>query len=149
VRYPFQKTERQKWASHAGFARPRPSLGLSALDPLSRDLYERALPRNVLAPRFQPDRPPVNYWMAPYQLARHGFVPGQIILGKFAGQFIGHIDDRPQVTIAGARSGKTSTVLGENWPAPLRRALGHNVFVLDPFGQTGEQSAPSGVRVRA
>ena len=119
----------------------------------------RVLPRGVLVPRFLPDRPPVNYWMAPHELARHAFVPGQIILGKFAGRFLGHLDDRPMVTIAGARAGKTSTVLEPNlylYPgsmlvldpkgelartATLRRALGHDVHVLDPFGQSGEASS--------
>jgi type IV secretion system protein VirD4 len=81
------------------------------------------------------------------------------MLGKFAGQYLGYMDDRPQITIAGARAGKTSTVLEPNlylYPgsmlaldpkaelastAPLRRALGHEVYVLDPFGQSGEESA--------
>ena len=63
------------------------------------------------------------------------------------------------VTIAGARAGKTSTILEPNlclYPgsmivldpkgelastAPLRAAMGHNVFVLDPFGQSGHRSA--------
>jgi hypothetical protein len=63
------------------------------------------------------------------------------------------------VTIAGACAGKTSTVFEPNlylYPgsmlvldpkgelsrtAALRRALGHDVYVLDPFGQSGEESA--------
>src|SRR5450756_2886198 len=98
-------TEREKWVSTLALSRPQQHLGLPALDSRSRELYERALPRNVLLPRFTPDRPPVNYWMAPGELAQHTYVPGQIILGKFAGRFLGHIDDRPQVTIAGARAG--------------------------------------------
>jgi len=152
-------TEYEKWASPYALSQTQPYLGLPALDARSQELYGKALPRNVLLPRFVPDRPPVNYWMAPYQLAQHYFVPGQIILGKFAGRFIGHIDDRPQITIAGARAGKTSTVLEPNlylYPgsmlvldpkgelsgtARLRRALGHDVHVLDPFGQSGEPSA--------
>ena len=90
---------------------------------------------------------------------RYGFVPGQIILGKFAGQFLGHLDDRPLITIAGARAGKTSTILEPNlylYPgsmlildpkgelshtAMLRQALGHNVYVLDPLGQSRQRSA--------
>jgi type IV secretion system protein VirD4 len=132
---------------------------LPALDARSRELYEKVLPRGVLVPRFVPDRPPVNYWMAPHELAHYAFVPGQIMLGKFAGRFLGDLDDRPLVTIAGARAGKTSTVLEPNlylYPgsmlildpkgelsrsAYLRRALGHDVFVLDPFGQSGAASA--------
>jgi hypothetical protein len=152
-------TEREKWASPFALSRTQPHLGLPALDARSRDLYERALPRGVLAPRFAPDRPPLNYWMPPYQLAQYAYLPGQIILGKFANRLIGYLDDRPQITIAGARAGKTSTVLEPNlhlYPgsmlvldpkaelaktARLRRALGHDVFVLDPFGHSGEPSA--------
>ena len=152
-------TEREKWATPAWSVRTRPHVGLPALDARSRELYERALPRGVMVPRFTPDRPAVNYWMPPYQLAQYGFVPGQIILGKLGGQNLGYIDDRPQITIAGARAGKTSTVLEPNiylYPgsmlildpkgelartAHLRRALGHDVYVLDPFGQSGQPSA--------
>jgi len=65
------------------------------------------------------------------------------------------------VTIAGARAGKTSTVLEPNlylYPgsmlvldpkgelaraASFRRAMGHTVHVLDPFGQSGEESSCS------
>jgi type IV secretion system protein VirD4 len=155
----FKKTEREKWASPLALSRPQRHLGLPALDARSRELYEKALPRNVLLPRGLPNRPPVNYWMSPEQLAQHVYVPGQIILGKFAGRFLGHIDDRPQVTIAGARAGKTSTILEPNlylYPgsmlvldpkgelartASFRRMLGHDVYVLDPFGQSDEPSA--------
>jgi len=152
-------TEREKWASSVDLSRPQRHLGLPALDARSRELYEQALPRNVLLPRRLPNRPPVNYWMPPQELAQHSYVPGQIILGKFAGQYLGHLDDRPMVTIAGARAGKTSTVLEPNlylYPgsmlvldpkgelartAVFRRALGHNVYVLDPFGQSDEPCA--------
>jgi type IV secretion system protein VirD4 len=155
----FEQSEREKWATSAALAGSGGYLGLPALDGRSRELYERVLPRGVLLPRFVADRPPLNYWMAPHELVRHGFVPGQIILGKFAGQFLGHLDDRPQITIAGARAGKTSTILEPNlylYPgsmlvldpkgelartARLRRLLGHDVFVLDPFAQSGDASA--------
>jgi type IV secretion system protein VirD4 len=152
-------TEREKWATPAWSARTQAHIGLPALDGRSRELYERALPRGVMVPRLTPDRPAVNYWMPLDQLAQYRFVPGQIILGKLGSGFLGYIDDRPQITIAGARAGKTSTVLEPNiylYPgsmlvldpkgelartAPLRRALGHDVYVLDPFGQSGEASA--------
>ncbi|MGD0185323.1 MAG: type IV secretory system conjugative DNA transfer family protein [Roseiarcus sp.] len=155
----WNPTEREKWASPLALSRPQSHLGLGALDDRSRELYGKTLPRGVLLPRFVPDRPPVNYWMAPHELARYAYLPGQIILGKFAHRFLGHLDDRPIVTIAGARAGKTSTVLEPNlylYPgsmlaldpkcelartARLRRALGHNVYVLDPFGHSGERSA--------
>ncbi len=153
------KTERQKWAAPRSSSILRPQLGLTALDHASRELYEKALPRDVLVPRLEADRRRINAWMSPHELAQHIFVPGQIILGKFAGRFIGHLDDRPMVTIAGARAGKTSTVLEPNlylYPgsmlvldpkgelartASFRRALGHDVYVLDPFGQSDEASA--------
>ena len=155
----FKPTERERWASPAALANPNSYMGLPAFDARSRDLYERALPRGVLVPRLAPDRPPVNHWMPPHDLARYAFVPGQIILGKFAGRFLGHLDDRPLITIAGARAGKTSTILEPNlylYPgsmlvldpkgelsrtASLRQALGHRVYVLDPFGQSGLPSA--------
>ena len=154
----FWKTEREKWGSPLALSQTQPHLGLSSFDPRSRALYETALPRGVRLPRFVPDRPPLNHWMLPHELAKHAYVPGQIIVGKFAGTKLGHLDDRPMVTIAGARAGKTSTVLEPNlylYPgsmlvldpkgelartAPLRRALGHEVYVLDPFGQSGEPS---------
>jgi type IV secretion system protein VirD4 len=155
----FGPTERQKWAAPAALSNPGTYLGLPALDVRSRELYAQALPRGVLAPRLSQDRKPVNYWMPPHELADYAFVPGQIILGKFGGHFLGHLDDRPLITIAGARAGKTSTVLEPNlylYPgsmlvldpkgelsrtARLRRALGHDVHILDPFGQSGEPSA--------
>lgn len=155
----FKPTERERWASPAALSQPNSYLGLPAFDSRSRELYERALPRGLLVPRFAPDRPPVNHWMPPHELAGYAYVPGQIILGKFAGRFLGHLDDRPLITIAGARAGKTSTILEPNlylYPgsmlvldpkgelsrtAPLRRALGHDVYVLDPFGQSGQRSA--------
>ena len=155
----FQPTEREKWASPASLSRTRSYLGLPACDDGSRELYEKVLPRGVLLPRFVADRPPVNYWMSPYDLAQYTFAPGQIILGKFANRFLGRLDDRPMVTIAGARAGKTSTVLVPNLylysgsmlvldpkgelaqTASVRRALGHEVHVLDPFAQSGERSS--------
>jgi type IV secretion system protein VirD4 len=152
-------TEYERWATPATQAQPQQHLGLTGLDARSHDLYGRALPRNVLMPRGMPNRPAQSYWMPPHELAQHAYVPGQIILGTFAGRLLGHIDDRPLVTIAGARAGKTSTVLVPNlyvYPgsmlvldpkgelartAAFRRALGHDVYVLDPFGQSNEPSA--------
>ncbi|MCP3477649.1 type IV secretory system conjugative DNA transfer family protein [Bradyrhizobium sp. CCGUVB1N3] len=132
---------------------------LTGLDHRGQELFGRALPRGVLLPRLKPDRERVNFWMSPGELLRHRFVPGQIMLGKFAGQYLGHMDDRPLVTFAQSRSGKTSTVIEPNlylYPgstlvldpkggishlALYRRALGHQVHILDPFGQSGEPSS--------
>src|SRR5215831_16681058 len=147
----FRPTEREKWASPAALSNPDTYFGLPALDSRSRGLFETALPRGVLVPRVAPDRAPVNFWMPPHELLRYVYAPGQIILGKFAGRFLGHLDDRPLVTVAGARAGKTSTILEPNlylYPgsmlvldpkgelartARFRRALRHEVHILDPF----------------
>jgi type IV secretion system protein VirD4 len=154
------KSERQKWATQIAIEHPTLRPALPTFDAKSRELFEKALPRGVLLPRLERDRDRENYWMSPQQLLRHAFVPGQLIVGKLAGTFLGHLDDRPVVTIAGARAGKTSTVLEPNlylYPgsilaldpkgelartaARFRRMIGHNVFVLDPFGQSGEKTA--------
>jgi type IV secretion system protein VirD4 len=153
------KSERQKWRTLIDHAQLRSTPTLPGFDARSRELYGTALPRGVLLPRLEPDRERVNYWMSPAELMRHRFQLGQIILGKLAGTYLGHLDDRPMVTIAGARAGKTSTVLEPNlylYPgsmlvldpkgelarsARFRRAMGHNVYVLDPFGQSGEPCA--------
>jgi len=153
------KSERAKWATQIHLARLGDTPALPGFDARSRDLFGTALPRGVLLPRLEADRERVNYWMSPAELMKHRFQLGQIILGKLAGVYLGHLDDRPMVTIAGARAGKTSTVLEPNlylYPgsmlvldpkgelaraARFRRAMGHYVYVLDPFGQSGEKTA--------
>jgi type IV secretion system protein VirD4 len=155
----FGNKERKRWAVPLALSQTQTHLGLPGLDPRSRELYETQLPRGVRMPRFVPDRPPLNHWMPPHELLRFAYAPGKIIVGKLAGQTLGHLDDRPMITIASARAGKTSTVLEPNlylYPgsmlvldpkgelagtARLRRALGHKVYILDPFGQSGEPGA--------
>ncbi|HVR55679.1 MAG TPA: type IV secretory system conjugative DNA transfer family protein [Pseudolabrys sp.] len=126
----------------------------------SRDLYETGLPRGALLPRLTADRERMSNWMSPGSLLRHRIRPGQLVIGKLGDTFLGHLDDRPMLTIAGARSGKSSTVLKPNLylysgsmlvldpkgelaaeTAALRRAMGHQVHVVDAFGQSGERSA--------
>lgn len=156
----FKRSEREQWASPRPLVRPVAHLGLPALTRHDQPLYEKALPRGVLLPRAVPQRPPVNHWARPSDLLDLAYQPGQIMLGKLAEVPLGYLDDRPMVTIAGARAGKTSTVLEPNlylYPgsalvldpkgelarktADVRRALGHDVFVLDPFGQSGVRTA--------
>lgn len=157
----FPQTERQKWAASLAATQPQSHVGLPALDAQGALLYGAALPRGVLMPRAVPSRPAVNHWMSPGDVqANFRFGPGAILLGKLGNTLLGHRDDRPLVTIAGARAGKSSTVLEANLmtyggsmvvtdpkgelaarTAALRRALGHDVYVLDPFGQSGEPSA--------
>jgi type IV secretion system protein VirD4 len=153
------KSERQKWATKRHHQLLRTDLSLSGFDVRSHELYGKALPRGVLLPRLEADRERINFWMSPRELMNFQFRMGQIILGKLSGTYLGHLDDRPMVTIAGARAGKTSTVLEPNLylysgsmlvldpkgelarTARFRRAMGHDVYVLDPFGQSDESSS--------
>ncbi|MCP3476687.1 type IV secretory system conjugative DNA transfer family protein [Bradyrhizobium sp. CCGUVB1N3] len=155
----FFKSERQKYRTRLSDAQLGRYPSLSGFDARSAELYGQALPRGVLLPRLERDRERMTFWMSPSQLLGYRFRLGQIILGKLASTYLGHLDDRPIVTIGGARAGKTSTVLEPNlylYPgsmlvldpkgelartARFRRAMGHNVYVLDPFGQSGEPSA--------
>ncbi|WP_426424155.1 type IV secretory system conjugative DNA transfer family protein [Bradyrhizobium genosp. A] len=153
------KSEREKWATKINTSQAQGLPNLPGFDARSRELYETALPRGVLLPRLARDRERINFWMSPKELIKFQFQFGQIIIGKLAGTILGHLDDRPMVTIAGARAGKTSTVLEPNLylysgsmlvldpkgelakSARFRRAMGHDVYVLDPFGQSEEPSA--------
>ena len=76
----FRHTEREKWAAPLGGSIPAAQLGLPSLDTRGAELYGKGLPRGVLLPRLQPDRPPVNYWMSPQDLTSYRYVPGQLIL---------------------------------------------------------------------
>ena len=145
--WPLEKSEREKWANHVALVQMREGLGIPALDEMERYLHGRLLPRGVTVPRFMNDRPPVNYWMEPYQLASMRWGPGQILLGKAAGNFIGHMDDRMIVTDAGARSGKTATVLDRmRWAIKVRVGLPR--FAPDPPGrQEPPQKGPRNARM--
>lgn len=104
---------------------------------------------------------PSAQWAHPDQLgASWNWRPGSVLLGKWGERLVGRADDRHIVTVAGARAGKTSSVLIPNlmhYPgscvvldpkgelaratAERRRQLGQNVFVLDPFGEVTDRSA--------
>jgi len=98
--------------------------------------------------------PPNAEWMPSNDLALHPYKRGKILLGKDGGKYIGSGDDRHLLTVAGSRAGKSSTCLKPNlylWPssvlcidpkgelardtAVIRHKQGHDVFVLDPFGE--------------
>jgi len=107
------------------------------------------------------ERPPSQIWAHPWQLGKSwDWTPGKVLLGAWEGRLIGFGDDRHVVTAAGTRAGKSSTVLIPNllrYPgsavvldpkgelmrttASARIAMGQQVFVLDPFGETGVPSA--------
>jgi type IV secretion system protein VirD4 len=153
------RSEFEKWGVPIGGTHLRQYPGLERLDEKTRALFEKRLPRGVLYPRLQRDRERINYWMSPGELMGHRYELGQLMIGKLGDTFLGHLDDRPMVTLAGSRAGKTSTVLEPNLylysgsmlvldpkgelarAAKFRRAMGHDVYVLDPFGQSGEKSA--------
>lgn len=88
---------------------------------------------------------------------------GALLLGKTAnGQYVGLIDNRHCLTVAGSRAGKGTSLIvpnlalypgsvlcidpkGENafLTAERRRRIGQDVYVLDPFGVSGDP-APGG-----
>lgn len=104
---------------------------------------------------------PSGSWGHPWQLGDSWtWKPGRVLLGEHEGRLIGRDDDRHLATLAGNRAGKTSTVLIPNlrrYPGSMivldpkgelarataaqRRSMGQRVFILDPFGETGERSA--------
>ncbi len=65
----------------------------------------RRFREGVLLPRLEPDRERMSFWMSPAELMRHRYVDGQILLGKLGNRLLGHMDDRPMVTLATSRSG--------------------------------------------
>lgn len=107
------------------------------------------------------EAPPTGLWVHPSQLGPSwDWKPGLVLLGEHEGRLIGRDDDRHVVTVAGSRAGKSSTILIPNlrrYPGSVvvldpkgelarataehRRAMGQQVFILDPFGETGARSA--------
>lgn len=83
-----------------------------------------------------------------------------VLLGEHEGRLIGRDDDRHMATVAGNRAGKSLTILIPNlrrYPGSMivldpkgelarataahRRRMGQQVFILDPFGETGVQTS--------
>jgi len=109
---------------------------------------------------------PSEFWGHPEQLAPDtwNWTPGKFLVGRTKDhrnkeRLIGLQDDRHIIMVAGTGAGKTRTVLGPNlrrYPgsavvldpkgelyaktADARRAMGHEVYYLDPFGVTGKPS---------
>lgn len=122
------------------------------------------LPRGLPDTPATFDKAPRALWVAPEELSAHkdwAYESGKVFLGTTNGQPIGTQDNRHLLTIAGSRSGKgTSAILpnlllypgsvmvidpkGENARESAERrgqgrgiaagGLGHDVFVIDPFG---------------
>ena len=132
---------------------------LSKLDEKTRALFEIYLRRGVSIARLERDRQRINYFQSLGELMQNEYQPRQVMLGKLGRTLLGYMDDRPILTLAGSRSGKSSTILEPNvlfYPgsmlvldpkgelaqlANIRRAMGHRVYVVDGFGQSGHHSA--------
>lgn len=141
-----------------------PELGQNpprGLDAESQELLEEALPRGLPFGREQQNRSERAQWAGMEEIAALKWKRGDIVLGKFNGERIGFMDDKPMVTVASARSGKSSTVIIPTlltYPGSAlvldpkgelaaetaefrRKVLGQDVYVLDPFGCSGVKSA--------
>jgi len=100
-------------------------------------------------------------WGHPWELGvSWDWQAGHVLLGHWKDRLLGRDDDRHIVTVAGSRGGKSSTVLIPNllrYPGSMlvldpkgelarataaqRRRMGHQVHILDPFGEVVAQSA--------
>lgn len=141
-----------------------PALGRNpprGLEARSQALLEEALPRGMPFGRAQQNRSERAEWAGVEEVEALCYKPGDILLGTFNGKRIGYSDDKPMVTAASARSGKSSTVIiptlltypgsalvldpkGELAAATAkhrRKSLKQDVYVLDPFGCSGLPSA--------
>jgi len=91
------------------------------LDAESRWLLEDALPRGLRAE-----------WATVEEIENLKYKPGDILLGKFNGQRLGYMDDKPMLTVASARAGKSSNAISNGVlhdPAdPYLEALSHGPF---------------------
>lgn len=122
--------------------------------------------------RQRKTKPQDSRWITKAELAETRFFQGtrindagigeaSLLLGKDDdGNWIGSADDRHAITVAGSRSGKSSTCLKPNlllWPSSVlcidpkgelatmsaahRAAMGHDVAILDPFGEVKGEAA--------
>lgn len=128
-------------------------------------------PRGVPGRDLRSNIAPYALWADPNFIGTHphwAYAPGKVFLGALGGCAIGVNDDRHLMTVAGSRAGKgVSTIIpnlleypgsilvidpkGENaritrnrrasGSAAVKDALGQDVYVLDPFGVSGHQTA--------
>ena len=114
------------------------------------------LPRGGDVIRSQIDRKERARFARASEIAAFRYKPGDVLIGKHNGYLVGMGGDKPLLTAASARSGKTSTVLKPTlltYPGSMvvldpkgelaaataehrRKHLKQDVFVLDPFGST-------------
>ncbi len=127
----------------------------------AQSLMDR-LPRGADVIRDQIDRKERARWARANEIATLRYQPGDVLLGKHNGFLIGDGSDKPSVMVAGARSGKTGTVLMPTlltYPASIvvldpkgelaretaayrRDVLGQHTYICDPFGTSGQVASP-------
>ena len=78
---------------------------------VGRALLSALLPRGLPFGREQQNRSERAEWAGMEDLGALKWKAGDILLGKFNGERLGFMDDKPMVTVASARSGKSSTVI--------------------------------------
>ena len=116
-----------------------PELGQSpprGLDAESQALLEEGLPRGLPFGRERQNRSERAQWAGLEEIAELKWKPGDIVLGKFNGERLGFMDDKPMVTVASARSGKSSTVI-----IPTLLTYPGSALVLDPKGELAAETA--------
>lgn len=106
--------------------------------PVTRRLYETDLDRGLpFARDGRQNRSERAMWADPAQVAAEmQWQPGGILLGTCNGERIGYMDDRPMVTVASARSGKSSTVI-----LPTLYTYPGSMLILDPKGELAREAA--------
>ncbi len=94
------------------------------------------LPRGADVIRSQIDRKERARWARASEIAAFRYKPGDVLIGKHNGYLIGMGGDKPLLTAASARSGKTSTVL-----KPTLLTYPGSMVVLDPKGELAAATA--------
>lgn len=116
------------------------------------------LPRGTK--RARTEKAPKAEWMSDDDIAAFAYRDGAVLLGKYDDRLIGIEDDRHLLTVAGSRSGKSSTCLKPNlrvWPSSIlcidpkgelamdtalhRASMGQDVYILDPFEEVKGEAA--------
>ncbi len=129
--------------------------------------FHRDIPRGLLSRYLSEQAVPQARWQAPDVILNRkalAYRPddpgGKILVGAFGDKLIGIEDNRHILTVAGNRSGKSVTIIGNllfyrgsvlaidpkaelaNITAERRAALGQKVIVLDPFNHAAKRLAP-------
>lgn len=124
-------------------AAPRAATGPAlSLDSSGSSRVVDRLPRGADVIRDQIDRKERARWARPHEIDELRFRRGHVMLGKHQGQLLGYGDDKPIVTVAAARSGKTATVL-----KPALFTYPGSMLVLDPKGELAAETAEHRQRI--